>query len=213
MTKTAAHGNGDLGRQLARHGRPTTLDLSDDRHYAYACESWEAAGRTRERQPHLFDALERTRAVHRRDGGPVSQLGDGDVGPVTTVTGFGFVTRSGTIEAVGSGVYSTPGGSDYAGLTMQLVNADTQQPIGALATVDDYVAGIYQPIQASGAVASEAVPVTANLNAAAAASADSSSRAPHRLRSPSTTSRWGNTPPARRGRPIPSRSPAGGSPT
>jgi hypothetical protein len=207
MNGTASSGNGDLAAQLARHAQTTVLDLSDERHYALVHETWEAAGRTRERMPHLFDALERTRAVHRREGGPVALPGGGglggggtataaagtrdtgasagvagapgagtptaapdqweDVATIAGVSGLGFFRRGELIDAIGSAVYSVRDGCDYTGLTLQLLDGDSEQPLGPVAVLEDFAAGVYEPIQAFGPVASEDVPVGARFTSVA----------------------------------------------
>jgi hypothetical protein len=196
MTGTVHGDGGGLGAQLAHHGGPLALDLSDERQYAFVHETWETAGRTREHMPNLFDALERTRAIHRRAGGPPALPGgaggtvtaggpsgaqaagttaSGPIGEdaptVADISGFGFYRRGELLDAVGSAVFSARGGRDYVGLTLQLLNADTEAPLGPVSTIDEFGAGFYEPIQASGPVASEEVPLAARFTTTEATSA------------------------------------------
>jgi hypothetical protein len=160
-----------LRQELARHGRPTVLDLSDDGQYARVHDAWADAGRTPERMPRLFRALERTRELHRHHGGP-PLVADGAIGPVVTVTGLGFEDDEDGLQAVGSGLSSVPGGTAYTGLTLQLRDVENQQPIGTPAVVDDFADGLYQPIQASGTVRDRDVPILADLNTTMSTDAD-----------------------------------------
>jgi hypothetical protein len=164
--------NGSLMREFARHGRPVVLDMSNDRHYAYIRQRWEADGRTSQRTPRLFRALEQTRVAHKRSGAPPPMPKAQTAGPIATVTGIGFEVDEGVIEAIGSAVYSVPGGTNYSGLSIQLAHADTGEPIGYPEIIDDFAAGIYQPIQSSGIVASQDILVAANFTVAGTVSAE-----------------------------------------